>query len=308
MQAGTFYADSAKEMASVLFKHWLPGFAILSLGGIWVLRRKFKNLFWGFSLLFAPIFLGIFAIHEQQNIYLLPAYLVSLTGLMLLFGYLAIVRLISAVNDERGVLLVAIIMGVLSIGWLDHVLQSENKSAYTLSEDFGINILKELPKGAILLADGDHYVMPIWYEQYVKGLRADIIFKPSVFLFHGWGWKQLGDQSEDLKPLIASSDLFQDRLDLLTKSPGSHPLFYSLGRDYLKSAIDKMPGFWVPRGLVYAWEPQKPSRDKEMREGFQIVGEERMRCLPLDWTSLEMDPSSQQIYCYYNDQLTLLNQ
>ena len=118
-----------------------------------------------------------------------------------------------------------------SVVWLFHINRLENKNRYTLAEDFGTNVLKCLPKNSLLLADGDHYVMPIWYEKIVNQKRKDVIFEPSVFLYHGWGWKQLVDQSEDLRPFVFDSNLFQERLKALTQTNSNHPLFYCLGGD-----------------------------------------------------------------------------
>jgi hypothetical protein len=270
--------------------------------------RKSKGLFYGLVALLAPILLGIFAIHEEYNTYLFPVYLVSLSGLGILFGFVAVNWVQEIFNRLNLRFLWAIFFGLVSIGWLLHTFGLENKNRYTLAEDFGTNVMKGLPRGAILLADGDHYVMSIWYGRYARGLRPDLVFEPSVFLLHGWGWKQLCDQCADLKPLVESSNLFQDRLNALTGSYTHHPLFYSLGRDFLEKGLYKMPGAWVPRGLVYAWEARKPGSLKIMNQALRSISAERQRGLDLEWESPGLDFSSREIYHYYSEQLPLLKQ
>lgn len=308
VQSAAFYRESMGEMVRVLFLDWLPGFAILSLGGMILLWKQNRSLFYGLMALFTPIFLGIFAIHEEYNTYLLSVYLVSLAGLGTLFGFIALWRILEMIERPKTAMLLIVMLGLLSTWWLQHVFQFEDKSRYTLAEDFGTNVLKGLPRGAILLADGDHYVMPIWYEHFAEGERPDLVFEPSVFLYHGWGWKQLADQSEDLKPLVTSSNLFQDRLNALTRAYARHPLFYSLGREFMEPALEKMPGTWLPRGLAYAWEPGKPAVSEEQGQVSRIIAGERLRGLQYAQTVGEMDFSTQQIYRYYADQLTALKQ
>ena len=306
VQNAAFYLQSAGEMARVVWLYWLPGSAALSLLGSYLLWKNKRPVFYGLAALFVPAFLGIFAIHEQQNIYLIPVYLVSLTGMMVLCATVAS-RWIQVVLPWAwaGFLWLAV-LGLASAGWLSHVARLEDKSGYLLSDHFGLNVMKALPKDSILLADGDHYVMPIWYEKYARGLRPDLVFEPSVFLYHGWGWKQLADQSADLKPLVFSSNLSQERLDALARAYPTHRLFCSLGHEDLEPALDRIPGTWVPRGLVYALEPRKTASDRWLKQAFRVIRDERWNSLAPDGEGVETDTSSRQIYGYYGQQFTVL--
>ena len=308
VQSPAFYLESAREIGRVFSEDWLPGFAVLSLGGMAFLWNRNRNLFYGLTALWVPIFLGIFAVHEEYNTYLVPAYFVCLAGIAILFGFAAIKWISQIFQAPRTPLILAVLLGLYSAGWLACVAKIEDKSTYLLSEDFGTNVLKGLPKGAIFLADGDHYVMPMWYGHFAQGKRPDLIFEPSVFLYHGWGWKQLGDQSEDLKPWVASSNLLQEKLNALIQDPKHHPLFRSMGTEFLGSAFDQMPGVWMPRGLAYAWEPRRLSPREELLMTSRIIAGERLRSLEDFRVSTELDFSSQQIYRYYADQLTALKQ
>ncbi len=307
IQAGTFYLSSAKEMVKTGFADWLPGFVVASLIGLVLLGKRDRNLFYGSCALFFPVLLGVFAVHESYNTYLIPCYLVSLSGLALLWGFVALRSLQEELPTLQAGVVLAGFLGLASAGWFAHVFQAEDKSRYTLAEDFGTNVLMSLPRGAVLLADGDHYVMPIWYERYAEGKRPDVVFEPSVFLYHGWGWKQLANQSADLKP-VDSSPLFQDRLNALARDWPAHPLFYSLGREFLEPALEKMPGAWMPRGLVYAWQPRRLSPLEASKKTFQGMEKERLRGLEDFELDPQLDRSTEQIYRYYAEQLSVLKQ
>lgn len=301
-----FYLRSAREMAQVVWFYWLPGFALLSMAGAFLLWKRQRTLFYGLAALFLPVFSGVFAIHEEQNIYLLPVYLVPLSGLMVVSGAVTCRWVQASLGGSRVGWMGVVFLGLASAGWMTRVFQLEDKSGYLLSDHFGVNVMKGLPKDSILLADGDHYVMPVWYEKYARGLRPDLVFEPSVFLYHGWGWKQLADQSVDLKALVFSSDLSQGRLNALAGAYPAHRLFCSLGHEDLEPDLDHMPGTWVPRGLVYAWEPRKTPSDRRLEQAFRAIREERWSGLEPDGEGLETDPSSRQIYRYYSQQFTVL--
>ena len=301
VQNFSFYFVSILEMLKVEFFYWLPGFVFLVLIGTWRLWIDEKKIFTSLFLLFVPVFLGIWAIHEQKNIYLIHAYMLALAGLTLILGFWGFRHLLAlrVKNEIKWTMMTLLIF--VSIGWLVHVFQMEDKSGYLLAEDFGENVMKPLPRGSILLADGDHYVMSIWYEKYVNRKRPDLIFEPSVFLLHGWGWKQMADQSKDLKAVGTLSGLFQDRLDLLTQFPRSHPLYYSLSVKDLEPALAQMPGNWVPNGLTLEWESQKYPLPKINRQMIQGMGNQRLRRLDYG-VQHPLDPSSADTYRYYHSQ------
>jgi hypothetical protein len=301
IQNSFFYFESMLEILKVMFFYWFPGFVPLALFGLTYLWTRKRKSALSLLYLLMPVFLAVFAIHEQQNIYLMHVYLVPLAGLATIFVFCGFCYLLVLANNKEIQKIIILFLLLVSIGWFFRVFRIESKSDYFLAEDFGENVLKNLPRGALLLADGDHYVMPIWYEKYVNRKRLDLIFEPSVFLLHGWGWKQLADQSEDMKSVTVSSDLFQDRLDDLTKFPHSHPLYYSLSMKYLAPALAKTPGYWVPNGLTYAWEAQRPPSEKIKKLLFETMEDERLRGLGYEANHV-LDPSSADIDRYYHSQ------
>jgi tetratricopeptide (TPR) repeat protein len=197
---------------------------------------------------------------------------------------------------------VLVCLAVFSGLWMVRSFVVEEKSRYTLAEDFGNNVTKNIPRDSFLLADGDNYVMSIWYEKYVLGKRKDLIFEPSVFLYHSWGWDQIIQQSQDLKPAIDSSGTFEGRLEALTLSPFRHHFFYSLGQEYLWKVLERVPGVWSPKGLAYEWMKNSSDSWVLSDEVFAASDRERFRGISLSGPLNDEDPATRDIYRYYADQ------
>ena len=146
IQNFSFYFESFLEILRVGFHYWMPGFVFLVLTGMGSLWLKEKKLFLPLILLLGPVFLGIWAIHEQKNIYLMHAYLLSLAGLFTVFGFLGIRALLALAGAKpiRGWMV--LFFTLISLGWLIHVFQLEDKSRYFLAGDFGDNVMKRIAR------------------------------------------------------------------------------------------------------------------------------------------------------------------
>ena len=309
VQDRSFYLGFLDEFSKTALTYWFPGFTVLvGLGFLFVLRDKIP---WGYSLafLFACVWTGIFLIHEPENLYLAPVYLLSVAGLWLLFGFAGFWALWKKIPPGMGPKwksAMAAVVFLLLAGWGLSVFRIEDKSRYTLAGDFGINVLRGIPKSGVLIADGDHYVMPISYDQAVLGLRPDILFIPSVFLFHEWGWEQLSRHRPDWKRSIETRPLFRDRFQwLATPGDGKENLFYSFGSGYLNGVFGNLRGFLVPSGLAYQWRLQKPAINGVLEQGRALLRDQRLRGLGYFGSDENLDPSTLEIYRYYGDQYFL---
>ena len=299
IQPLSFYAHSAQwELKSLAF-YWAPGFGFVALLGAVMLWRKDRALFLRFLFFCVPLVTAVLLVHEERNQYLVPVYLISAAGITLVFGFLGIQWIVGRSNSPQGRTLAFVLLFIVGTGWGFYVFQNENKNGYLLEEDFGINVLKAIPQDGLLLADGDPYVMSIWYQKYARGLRPDIVFEPSIFLYHDWGWRQLTAQSPDLREAIDSSNLFVGRVVALTELSRKHPFFNSLGREYLAPVLKEVPGHWVPKGLIYEWRQGIPPHEK-LKGNFDFVSRmERYRGLSMEPNLSMLDESSRQIYGYY---------
>lgn len=297
-----FYTGFFREYIHILWAYWAPGSIVLVFAGIYGLWKKQRSLFYLLAFFYVPIVLGILTVPRQETLFLINVYLVPVHAIWAFAGFYGLLQVCQWINHKSGKFMIAF-LGVVLAGmvlWFAHVAQMENKSRYFLAGDFGLNALKNLPRDSIFLAEGDHYVMPIFYERFVEGKRKDLIFSPSIFLFHAWGWDQLAGQDEKVRKAILSTALFDGRLQALAGLRPVRPLYYSLDREYLERKLEEMPGAWVPMGLEYEWFHKKPLTNIVFQETLESVKRERFRGMEV--FASHPDVSTREIYRYYANQ------
>lgn len=299
LQPTSFYLHSFQWIFRTAIDHWFPGSLLLAFAGSLFFWRKDRELFHSLASLGLPLLAGIALVHEEKNQYLVPVYLVALAGVAAILCFWGAGWVLEKLSRKRDLIFLTALAAASTL-WLFHVRDLEDKSRYALAEDFGTNVLKGLPKNPLLLADGDHYVMSIWYHQFAQGKRPDVIFQPSVFLYHNWGWAQLAKRAPDLHDPIYSTPLFTGRIKALTDQAARHPLHYSLGREYLEPVLEQVPGFWVPRGLTFDWRPARSKAGNIVDGVKDAMAFQRVR--GLEFLDGDLDPSNRQILRYYTSQ------
>jgi tetratricopeptide (TPR) repeat protein len=293
------------EYIDLMRDYWWPGFWILGLLGAGVLASRHRKLMTSLLVFYLVVLYSLMTVARDEVIFLLNVYLIALCGVFALWGFTGMIFLSGSLGQKSKSLYYGVLLLMtLGVGWGGvRTFILENKSRYTLAEDFGINAMQSVSRNAVLLADGDHYVMPIWYEKYIRGLRPDILFEPSVFLYHDWGWRQLALVSESRKgnPILYHSDNLPGRLGELVHQT-SHPVFYSLGREDLDPVLQKSGGEWIPYGLVSRWGVTGSNPKQCFDELLDIAESQRLRGVK-DWESDPgLDYSSGEIFRYYGRQ------
>ncbi|MGH7738873.1 MAG: protein O-mannosyl-transferase family [bacterium] len=301
------YVNSILQLIDSLHQDWFPFFAVwVVLGLVFIFRGR---LVWGFSLLvlYLPVWVAVMAVQEKESIdYLLNVFLVSVSGLWVLFGFWGGMVLIRKFFRPRYRLIwglaVVLVLGVLSL-WSFRVFQLESKSGYTLAGDFGINALRQIPRDGLLVAGGDAFVMPFFYDQFVLGLRPDVLFTPDVFLAHNWGWKQIENQRPAWRmDWNAEKTLGQRWQWLVARADREGGAYYALGARYLDSVLNSSPGQWIPDGLAFQWvNPNARAKVDSNRLLSQMDGERRRGPIWTDHRG-KLDFASEQITRYYGDQ------
>jgi hypothetical protein len=81
---------------------------------------------------------------------------------------------------------VILLSGVLLLNAAVHFKQYD-QSRELLVHDYGEDLLKALPKGALFFAEEDQDFFPIYYFQQVEHLRPDVVMIPTFTLFEPWG-------------------------------------------------------------------------------------------------------------------------
>jgi hypothetical protein len=291
-----FYRSFVGILPRVYFSHWFPGFILGTLPGIYYLARERAQLLSGMTIVFVSVLGAVALVHEPKNIYLTPLYLLSLSGLVWLVASFGWWRLIDRIAVGKEIVFLLIFLA--QCFWLYQVFNREEKSHYHLAEDFSENVLRDLPENSIMIAEGDHYVMGIWYELYGRGLRPDLVFEPGVFLVHDWGWRQIARQNPDWSG-VAESPIFQERLKILTAQP-LHPFFYSLDIDKLEPVFALLPGSWRREGLALSWRPAVLPGISQIKPKIMIP----RTAHGFRWREDEsktLDPSSLVIISYYRE-------
>jgi len=294
-----YYRTFLDQLGMVLGRHWLPGFVLGMIPGVYFLFIQHRRFLAGITALLLGVGTAVALVHEAQNTYLVPLYLISLCGLIWLVGVCGWWGLLGKFRNGRWIILLTALLIVSA--WLDHTYQLEDKSRYTLADDFAENVLQEIPKKSLFIAEGDHYVMGIWYELYGRGLRPDLVFEPGVFLLHDWGWRQIARQDEDWK-ILGDTPLFQERLEILLGQPLRHPFFYSLDNIKLRPALARLPGGWRREGLAYRWVDPKAVRPDGFLRKRLATALSKQRFRGRDPKVDLADPSSGVILDYYRDE------
>ncbi len=291
-----FYLSYLSQLKLIYTTHWLPGFVLGVLPGVYFLGKKERDWLRGLLVLGISVFLAVGVIHEENNTFLVPLYLLSLSSLVWLVAGYGWWVLFGRIQKGR----IGIILLLLAIQsfWTAKAMGLEDKSRYALAGDFADNVLLGLPQNAVLIGEGDHYVMGIWDAIYARGERPDVTFEPGVFLVHDWGWRQIAQQDRDWSA-ISQSPLFQERLETLTSQPLRHPLYYSLDNNKMRLALVAVRGRWVREGLAMRWiEIQKGKRvEPSSAQTRRLYSLQRFRWKAGDENA--WDPSSQVILAYY---------
>ncbi len=112
--------------------------------------------------------------------------------------------------------------------------ENENQKYQMMRYDYGVNLLKSTPRGAILFAEADEDYFPLYYLQAVGHQRPDVRMIPAFILFEPWGVSQIEKRYPELG-LTASSVSFPDHFaqiiyavsEIVVKNRGKRPIGFS---------------------------------------------------------------------------------
>jgi hypothetical protein len=287
------------EYLKLMTEGFWPGFWLLGLVGLCVLLARDRRLGVSLLVLYGTVLYALLTVARGEVIFLLKVYLLSIHGVFTVFALFGLLFILGTLREWRP-WMAWLLGGFLFITLFQQgreVLRLEGKGRYTLAQDLGVNALKDLPRGALFLSEGDHMLMPIWYARFVEGKRKDMAFQPAPFLLHEWGWSQLVDQDPRYQMAYLQGQTFQDRLKLLTLAP--RPLFYSLDRNYLGGELDRMVGAWHPAGLALEWGPKRVPAAEVSRKVLRAEYTRRLRGVSDYIASSGRDVSTDEVLHYY---------
>jgi hypothetical protein len=171
-----------------------PGFILLAALGAWVGYRREKRVFIPLLLLYAATTLVlVFFLNIPRNVlFLMGVYLVPTQALVALLGFGGCLDLDRwmALKGRTPPRLALILILIIPVAWGARVFRDQDKSRYLLAGDYGVNFLKELPRGSIAFSLGDQNFMPMYYSRIVEGLRPDLTMIPLFRISTPWGWAE----------------------------------------------------------------------------------------------------------------------
>ena len=231
-----------EQQANLIWKH-LGGdmkapALLMALLGLWGWRRFLEKKFLLFLLI--PLFLLVMALYlvpTPANLgWYLDNFLLPVNWMVALlagvgFYFLYTLERFAGGRLGRSLLLAAwAVLPLLPLAANFRWLDERNQVA---RYDYGVNLLKSLPRDSLFLAEGDEDYFPLYYLQQAQGRRPDVRMVPAFTLFEAWGQEQV----ERLYPewgLSASTHRFPDPIARISYS--------------LPELAQKSSG-WVPRGF-----------------------------------------------------------
>jgi tetratricopeptide (TPR) repeat protein len=199
---------------------WREGAGILVLlaaAGAWQGRRKpwiqALGLGWLASLLSVALYLNLKAERlDLMQPYLFPAYLcqagLAIEGTRWLFTHLALKWRLAAAGLA--------LAGALALGtWRWPTL---SLSQYYFASDNAESVLQALPRNALLLAQGDAIIFPLWYRQRVLRERPDVAVVGLAVLPMDWVREDLARWHPDLRQPQMSGPIGAESVPRLTEA------------------------------------------------------------------------------------------
>ncbi len=129
-----------------------------------------------------------------------------------------------------------ILLFILPVNMLSFNYESHDRSGNYVAYDYSYNILQSCEPNAILFTNGDNDTFPLWFLQYVYGIRQDVRVVNLSLLNTHWYIKQLRD--EEPRVPISLSDRLIDNLQA-EYWPKARPVRLEVPRDaYMRDRAD----------------------------------------------------------------------
>ena len=133
-----------------------------------------------------------------------------------------------AIRTLAWILCLGVPLEMLSQTFDDHNRVGSRNAEKVIEE-----VLSSVEPNAIVLAEGDNLIFPLWYAQEVLGLRRDISVVAVPYLTSDWYRVQLGRQGEGAPPVKVSEQIppgpggytYRALRDLIDNNTGIRPIY-----------------------------------------------------------------------------------
>ena len=279
------YLRYTAEYFHVMVWHWWPGFAALVAAGLWFLFRRLPawaiSIAAGYGILVVSI---VAASHFDTalSLYLEGVFFVSTQAFPAVLGFtgfLAVVRWVQVRSSKMAIGL-SLLLLLAAAGWGVTLVPSLQKSRFTLASDYGVNLLRELPRDSLLLEDSDIAVLPVLYLQNVSGIRRDVAVLPLYLLNSEWGLRQFLKE-QDARVLDRSAlTNFRSTMELLTDPARFRcsAVFYTYDKPVLENGeLNDMATRFDPWGVSLRYGTGKIPPQEVSTNVWNVTREMRLR-------------------------------
>ncbi len=165
----------------------------------------------------------------------------------------AVRRLPSALRVATLAAVFPMLLAAVPLKLLAFNYESHDRTGNYVASDYSYNILQSCAPNAILFTNGDNDTYPIWYLQYVEGIRPDVRVVCLALLNATWYIKQLRDVAPTV-PISYTDDQLERLQPMLWPEPRTIKIGVpsdSVSR-YLKEEEDNLsPTLDEPPALVF---------------------------------------------------------
>src|SRR5258708_7606311 len=209
-----------KAQGRPISSHLLEGLGLLplflaALGVLVWLRLKERKmllfLLLSYACLLAALLTALRIPDDPRFIWVLDNFLMPGDWIVVLLAAVGMSFLLSRLRLSRPAfsILAFLVLGALPFLSLFSRFENLNAARQTLPYDYGVNLLKSLPRDSIFFAEGDEDYFSLYYLQNVGHQRPDVRMIPTFTLFETWGVAQVERLHPELG-LTASTQNFPD--------------------------------------------------------------------------------------------------
>jgi Flp pilus assembly protein TadD len=243
---------------------------------------------------------------NPETYFLIPVYLTAFLGLWTMAALTGMAVLFHHARSWNKI--IVFLFGLIIVmSWVlfFSAVPTRDASRNLLAHDIGVNVLQALPRNAVLLGEGDTYVLSLLHAKWVEGLRPDVKVIPTVFLNGAWGFDQAIREIRPRHTPPYAPTTFGERIGFLTSlgapvvgEPEKDVYISSLSGALQKANLASFIRF-EPWGLSFRLS-SRPSDPMVVRERvWEMAVSQRKRGSFDARKDIAIDRRNREIYGYY---------
>ncbi len=273
-------------------------FLLALVGLAWLFQKQRTNAV-GFFLFGASVFGGVVLYNNPPEGYqwtldnfFTPVYLVI--GLFASAGLAALGYWVSRTTTSRWATF-SLCVTCLGLALLPLSLNYNfnDQSAYTVSYEEGLNMLKTVNRGGVILCNGDIDILPLWYLQFVEGKRPDVASLTMQMVNQNWYRDDVARRWPYLQTGLQGNVPMDLAIGEMLRSHASERSFY-MTNVYLEGASWLLKSYpAIPDGLLWRLVATKD-------QNFAFTSQ-RLDQLWSQYQLRNMDPPKRKYWDDYTD-------